>query len=132
VSGGITLLNLPIAFALLKAGYSPVSVHGIGIGLSFCALAARIMILSRQLDFSIWRYIKSVIFPVAATIGISSIIPSYFVFLCSPGISRLFLTVTISVLSVAVAAFFLGTTGMERKLITGKIRAWFPKIKDCS
>jgi O-antigen/teichoic acid export membrane protein len=125
VSGGIILLNLPAVFIALKAGCSPVSVHGIGIGLSVCALVARIMILSRQLDFPSWHYIKSVIFPLGLTIGIGCIIPFCFVSFCSAGVLRLFLTVFISLLSVAGSAFFLGITGAERKWVTGKIKASF-------
>jgi O-antigen/teichoic acid export membrane protein len=125
VSGGITLLNLPMAYAALKAGCSSISIHGIGIVLSVCALASRIIILSRQLDFPIWRYIRSVIFPLGITIGSACIIPFCFVYFYSAGAPRLFLTVVISLLSVAGAAFFLGITGAERKWITEKIKASF-------
>jgi O-antigen/teichoic acid export membrane protein len=129
ISGGITLLNLPVTFAALKAGYSPVSIHYIGIGLSVVVLAVRIIILSRQLDFSAWRYTKAVALPVILVVGVSSIIPVCLVLFCSPGIIRLILTTIISSLSVLGSIFLLGFTGQERKLIMGKIKTYFPKIK---
>lgn len=122
VSGGIILLNLPVTFAALKAGCSPVSVQGIGIGLSVFALAVRIVILSRQLNFSAWLYVKAVVFPVILVAGLSSIIPACFVFFCSPGIIRLLMTVVISLLSVTGIIFLLGITRAEREWVTGKIK----------
>jgi O-antigen/teichoic acid export membrane protein len=121
-SGGITLLNLPAAIAALSAGYSPVSIHGIGIGLSVFALAVRIIILSRQLDFSAWRYVKAAVFPIVLVTAAGSVIPACFVFFCPPGITRLILTAVISSLSVAGVVFLLGLTGREREWIAGKIK----------
>jgi O-antigen/teichoic acid export membrane protein len=124
ISGGILLLNLPFAIIALKAGCSPVSVQIIGIGLSVFALTACILLLARQLEFSVWQFFHTVILPIIAVTVFAGIIPAWFVHITSQGMIRLILTTVISIISIAGSIVLFGVTKIERAWITGKIKGF--------
>jgi O-antigen/teichoic acid export membrane protein len=127
VVGGITILNLPIALIVLIAGFSAVSVQIVSVGISAMAFCARIIILSRQLQFSVLFYVKNTFIPIILVAIIGSIIPAIFVFL-SPmvGIIRLFITVLISAISLGLSVFFIGFSKNERLAVIQGIRKYIP------
>lgn len=126
VVGGISILNLPIALIVLIIGFSAVSVQIVGVGLSVVAFFARIVILSRQLQFSIYYYFKNTLAPVILTIITGSIIPVIFVFLYPTGIIRLFITILISIISLGIAVCFIGFSTNERLILIHGIRKYIP------
>ncbi|MCC5879154.1 MAG: oligosaccharide flippase family protein [Idiomarina sp.] len=58
VVGGILLLNVPLAYVVLRAGYPPASVFILAIGLTLCAATARVVMLKRIFTFSIVDFLK--------------------------------------------------------------------------
>jgi O-antigen/teichoic acid export membrane protein len=124
VVGGISILNLPIALIVLISGFSAASVQIVGVGLSLVAFFARIVILSRQLRFSIYHYLKNTVAPIVLAVIAGSIIPVIFVFLCPAGIVRLFATLLISTASLGLSVFFIGFSKNERLIIIQEIRKY--------
>jgi O-antigen/teichoic acid export membrane protein len=122
VEGGISILNLLIALIALIIGFSAISVQIVGIGVSATALLARIIILSRQLQFSIYQYLKNTITPIILTVITGSIIPVIFVFLYPMGIKRLFITLLISIISLGLSVFFIGFSKYERSIVLREIK----------
>ena len=63
--GGITLLNLPIAWLFLKLGYEPQVTMIISTLISILALFARLFYLKWLVNYPIIHYLRSVLFPVS-------------------------------------------------------------------
>jgi O-antigen/teichoic acid export membrane protein len=124
VVGGISILNLPIALIVLIIGLSAVSVQIVGIGLSLAAFFARIIILSRQLQFSIYHYLKNTLTAIVLAVIAGSVIPAVFVFLYPAGIIRLFITILISTISLGIAVFFIGFSAHERLIVIHGIKKY--------
>jgi hypothetical protein len=122
VIGIIYILNLPIALIFLNLGFSAISVQIIGLILSIFGAFARIILLSRQVKFSIMAFFKNVLIPSVVVFIISSIIPIFFVIMYPAGIIRLILTVIFSITSVAITTYFLGISSNERSIIVREIK----------
>jgi O-antigen/teichoic acid export membrane protein len=129
VVGGITILNLPIALIILIAGFPADSVLIVGVVVSIAAFFARIIILSRQLRFSIYQYFKNVLVPIILVLISGSIVPTFFVFLCPEGIIRLFITILVSTISVVLSVFFIGFSNNERLIVIHGIKKHVPFSK---
>jgi O-antigen/teichoic acid export membrane protein len=125
VVGGIYILNLPIALIILTIGFSAVSVQIVGAGLSIVAFSARIIILSRQLKFSVYQYLKNTVAPIVITIIVGGIIPIVFVSIYPIGMKRLFVTLLISTISLGLSVFFIGFSRQERLMVFSGIKNIF-------
>jgi hypothetical protein len=117
VVGGISILNLPIALIVLIIGFSAASVQVVGIVLSLAAFFARIIILSGQLQFSIYSYLKNTVAPIVLALMAGTVVPVVFVVLYPAGIIRLLITLLISTASLGLSVFFIGFSKRERLLI---------------
>jgi len=60
IVGGIQLLNVPIAWALLAMGCEPECVLIVAIVLSQVCLFARLFLLKKMVGFNVWKYILDV------------------------------------------------------------------------
>jgi O-antigen/teichoic acid export membrane protein len=125
IVGGITILNLPVVLVILSLGFSAVSVQIVGLILTVCAFFARVIILSRQLQFSIWQYIKNTMFPILLVFGLGSVVPSIWIFVYPEGLFKIFATIVISILSVILTVFFIGFSRDERLFVITKIKNIF-------
>jgi hypothetical protein len=125
VVGGISILNLPIALFVLYLGFSAVSVQVIGVILSLFAFFARIIILSRQLQFSLWQYIKKALIPIGLVFIAGSILPIAFVSIYPMKLMRMFFSTGISILSIGITVFIFGLSQNEKEFIKNKIKILF-------
>jgi hypothetical protein len=130
ISGIIFIGNLPVSLVALLFGFSAVSVQVIGVILSVSVFFARLFILARQIQFSIWYYIKSVLIPSIIVCIIGSIIPVLFVWIYPEGIKRLFLTVITSTVSIMLTILFLGISSSERLIVIRKVKSHIPFYKN--
>jgi O-antigen/teichoic acid export membrane protein len=128
IVSGVLLLNLPISLILLYYEKSVIHVLLLGITLSLFAFIARLVILSKQLQFSIYIYIKIVLIPILLVAITGSILPIIFVFTYPNGIVRLFLTVIISSISIIASIFFIGLSIEERIIVKRVIYRYKKKI----
>jgi O-antigen/teichoic acid export membrane protein len=126
VVGGISILNLPIALIVLIIGFSAISVQIVGVGVSAVAFFVRIILLSRQLQFSIYQYLKNTVIPIVLTVIAGSIIPIVFVSLYPMGMKRFFITLFISIISLGLSIFFIGFSKYERSILVKGIRKCLP------
>ena len=129
IVGGISILNLPIALIVLTIGFSAASVQIVGIGLSIAAFFARIIILSRQLQFSVYFYFKSTILPIVLVGGIGSFLSIILVYIYPAGTIRLFLTIIISTISLMCSVLFIGLSKDERVIIFNRLRTRISFLK---
>ncbi|WP_228346252.1 hypothetical protein [Venatoribacter cucullus] len=117
VVGGILLLNIPISYAILKAGSAPEVVFYVTISLSVSALLARIQLASSLINMKKRKYIFDTLVPVIAV--------ALFVFLANRFINDFFtaslldffLSTLASSFLIVVAVFFVGLKQNERALL---------------
>ena len=100
VVGGLSLLTLPLAYLLLKMGYSPTSALVASLFISVLCLFARVALLSRTIDF-----------PAVS-------------FLCHVALKMLILTIASYIIPLVLYHFsyFLGIEKHERDVIISKIK----------
>jgi O-antigen/teichoic acid export membrane protein len=130
ISGIIFIGNLPVSLVVLLLGFSAVSVQVIGVILSVIVFLVRLFVLARQIQFSIWYYIKSTLIPSITVCIIGSIIPVIFVWIYPEGVKRLFLTVITSTVSIMLTIFFLGISSPERLIVITKVKSHIPFYKN--
>ena len=122
VVGSILLLNAPISYIVLKFGANPYSVFIVSICIAIFAFFIRLIILTRLIDFSFWKYIFKVLLPVVSCAGIALII-SYFVrCMMQDNFLRLCVVVIISVISVCLSGYLIALSKDEKKWIIGIIK----------
>ena len=114
VVGGIQLLNLPIAYALLKAGYVPEITVDVSIGLSVLCLFVRLMMLNRKIGFPMGEFIRRVVLNVMS-VTIVAVIPCVFVSIYMPmSLAGFMMNVCACVLFALLSVLFVGCSKDER------------------
>lgn len=122
VVGSILLLNIPVAYLLLKRGY-PIATPLV-VSLVFIILGniSRLLFCRSMLGLSIRTYIRTVIIPITMVSALSFIMP-YIVFSAmEEGWWRLLVCSLSSVLFGAIAIFYCGLTVTERLFIVNLLR----------
>lgn len=61
ISGGLTLLNLPVSYILLVLGYDPYSTMFVVIFLTYLTVVVRAFILKKLLGFSVRSYLNQIV-----------------------------------------------------------------------
>jgi hypothetical protein len=114
VVGGIQLLNLPIAYALLKAGYVPEITVDVSIGLSVLCLFVRLMMLKRKIGFPMGEFLRRVVMNVLL-VTIVAIVPCLFISIYMPlTLAGFIINVCACVLVALLSVLFVGCSGDER------------------
>jgi O-antigen/teichoic acid export membrane protein len=121
-TGIVFMCNIPVSLIALNLGFSAVSVQIIGVVLSICVFFTRVVILSKQIQFSIFHYFKSVLIPSIFVCIVGSIIPVCFASMYHDGIKRLFFTILVSTISIILAIYFLGISSNERLIVIQEIK----------
>lgn len=121
--GGITLLNIPISYVLLKLGYSPESYLLVAITLSVLCLCVKLIIVRYYLQFSILKFIKEVLWNLLLVSTISSVLCSCFNRCLSEGLLFLLLGVFSNVLISSMVIFFVGCSEKERLMVISKVKS---------
>lgn len=120
IVGGCQLLNLPVAYILLKNGLPPESVFIVSIVIAFCCLILRLIMLRRMVNFNIIKFVREVLIKILIVSVISSIIPLYIYYSMDETILRLVLVLIVSLVSTGMAIFIFGCTNGERQMIKTK------------
>ena len=69
--GTIILLNLPVAYGILKMGYAPHTVLVSAILIDIIALLARLIIIHRQIpEFDVRRFVIQLLIPITLTVAL--------------------------------------------------------------
>lgn len=118
----IMFLNLPIAYVLLKTGFSPESVFYLAIILAITAQFSRLFFVKKQLGLSLTQYGLSVIIPSLLVTIASSIPPLLIKFYFSTILQMSFISLIISCTTVALFSFTIGLNKQERISILSFIK----------
>lgn len=128
VVGCLILLNLPLAYFLLKLGYPAYSALISYIIIELFACSFRIYFLKKVGGLSISEYFEKVIFreviPVISSIFICYLITSNF-----SGSYRFLITTTSSSIIFILSAYFAGLCDDEKEIVNNTFLNLFIKIK---
>lgn len=124
--GIIMILTLPISWIFLKLGFAPDSVFYISLALSTISLFIRLGIANKKTGIPYWGFVKQVIVP-SIIVAVVATIPSYALLVFTgEGIVSTLAVCCVSVLSVLLAAYFIGMNRGEREAIN---RMFLKKLK---
>ena len=129
VTGGLLILNLPVAWLFLKMGYPPESTMYVAMGISIIAQITRVYFSHRQNGMPILDYLKDALTPIAIVAVLTLPIPIYLGSVIIAGWFR-FLTVTVtSLIITAFIVYSVGITRGERQMIMNLIKKRLPWIR---
>lgn len=116
VISSVILLNLPIGYAMLLFGFSPVAVIGLRVLLNAVTLMVRILYLKRKINFPAKKYICHTLAPSLLVTLLCIPIP-YYLYQSARSFSGIVMTVSSSLLICALLIVALGLNREERKYI---------------
>ncbi len=129
VVGGLQLMNLPLAYIMLRIGFIPETVTMIAIALSQCCLAARLIMLRGMIGLQVRKYIKEVYINVVGVTVFSSLIPfACKHFLPEDNFLMLILNCVVCVICTAIVVYFVGCNKRERDLVRAKSRTILSRV----
>jgi len=129
VTGGLTLLNLPLSLFILKMGYYPYSVMTISIIISILCLISRLKILNIVMQFPIRSFYNNVLLKITKITVLSLIFPMLIFYYLDKGWPRFIIVCIISIITSICAIYLLGITETERQFFKNIISVYFKKIK---
>ena len=122
--GGMLLMNFPLSYICLKAGFPPESTSVVAIWVSLCCLLLRLAFLRKMVGLSMRRFLKSVCLNVFSVTVIALVIPVLFVWLSAEDGWRRFLLVSFVCLVCSVFSVYrIGCSKNERQFIMQKVYA---------
>lgn len=126
--GSILLLNIPIAYLLLKMGCHIATPLVVSIVFMLVGNASRIVFCRNMIGLSLKMYVREVVFPIVGVCLLSAILPMVVFFNMEPGLFRLVVSIAVGVVSVTVMVFFVGFTSEERKFVYSAVRPRFVRL----
>lgn len=122
VTGGLLILNLPVAYLFLNYGYPAETTMYIAICISLLAQITRIFFANHYAGMSVIGYVKSVLFRIVSVVFISCLLPLVIQSFNNEGLSRFILTSTVSLLWSGFIIWVIGITASERASLSNLIK----------
>ena len=120
VVGGILLLNFPLSYVCLKAGFAPESTYVVAIIVAIVCLISRLFFLRKSANLSMSGFLKRVVLNVAMVLACSITVPLVIHELMPYGWERFLVVGTASVIMSAISVLFVGCNRSERSFIIRK------------
>lgn len=121
VVGGLNLLNLPISYLLLKMGYPAEAFLYVAIVIACIAIAARLIILKREMNFHSRRFFKSVLLNCMYVTILSLICPIMASIVFKSNWNGFVALTLICLTSCSFIIYFIGCNSSERQFIKEKV-----------
>lgn len=116
VVGGILLMNFPVSYILLKMGYFPEITLIVAIVISQICLFARLAFLKNMVKLPVGAFIKDVYCNIIIVTVVALVIPLFCHSFIEAQYIRLFVVCIVSVITSALAIYFIGCNKDERAL----------------
>lgn len=129
VVGGILILNLPLSLLALWLGAPPYAAMIVGCLLSIASLVARIVIISRQIEFPWRKYITSVLLRASIVIACVGIIVAAYKYVMPHYRFDFLVNIAVCLIVTATCIYTLGLDTTERNAVQNKITTWIKKLK---
>ena len=114
----ITIAFIPVAYIFLKMGANAEFVFFIAAIFTLLSLISGIIIASKIIPFSFWKYIQQVIIPMLFITLISvgfCYVPHL---LINEGWERLIITSLLSLISISISGYYIGLNSKEKKALS--------------
>ena len=111
------VLVFPLSYLCFKKGLPPESSYIVLTTVNFVVLLIRVLMTCRQTGLRLSMVLRDTVLRVVAVSLSSSVLPLAVYLLCAPSVLRMVAVVLVSLLSVGVAAWFLGATRGERAAV---------------
>jgi O-antigen/teichoic acid export membrane protein len=121
IVGGLQLLNLPVAYVLLKSGAPAESTVAVSIVISQICLFARLILLKSMIGLSPGEFLRRVYMNVLAVAAVAAAVPFVLRIFMPDGFLGFCLGAGVCVLSAGLSIFFIGCTVNERREIVTTI-----------
>lgn len=121
IVGGISLLNLPISYALFKLGYQPYSAMAVGIVVSVVCHFARLFLLKKSISFPLGLFVRRVTLRVLWVTIVSIVLPILVFYRLNDGLLSFIIVFVVSFLSTSAFSYIWGLENNERQFIINKI-----------
>lgn len=120
IVGGLQMMNLPISYFCMKAGFMPECVIIIAIILSQCCLATRLILLKNMIHLPVVQYLKNVYLNVIVVSLGAIFVPLLMHQYTDSGFLQFILNSIVCLICTIIAIYFIGCTKQERILIKSK------------
>lgn len=125
VVGGVLLTILPVSYVVLRLGGAPYSVFLVHLVICIVAFVLRLVIVKPMIGLSVGRYFREVAGRCLAVVAVSLVLPLALYFgLDGPSWLDFVLVCLASVLSVAVASYFIALDRPERAFVVSRVVAF--------
>lgn len=122
VTGGLLIMNLPIAWFFLKMGYPPQVTMYIAMAISAMAQVTRVFFAREYTNMSARKYLREVICPILIVTIFSIIMPILVWSQFDENFKRFFIVSVVCVVSTSISILYLGITKQERSWIKSIIK----------
>lgn len=116
-TGGLLLLNLPVAYVFLQLDYPPQITMEISIVITAFSILSRLLFVKHYLSVSLKKYISEVMKYIVMVSITSIVLPLCLHYYLDYGFIRLVLVSMVSTLSIALSIYFVGVSKGERQAI---------------
>ena len=129
IVGSVQLLNLPLSYAVLKLGSSPVSVMVVAIAVEIVAMLTRICLIPHYIPgFSASGFLRNVVLKSVSVVSIACVFPAL-LRLKLPQDFLSFLIISATCLASSILCIlFIGCDKNERQYVYCKCRDWYEHI----
>lgn len=124
ITGGITILTLPVAYILLKNEFGPTSVFYTLFILAILAQITRIYFMKTLLNMPLERYFKEVVIRVCMVTILSPIVPYVLHCFLNETFINVVITILFSLISTVFISLYFGITKDERSWIACQINKY--------
>ena len=129
MAGGTQLLNFPLAYIILKLGFTPVATVGSVIIVSIICLCLRLKLVYDMMNYPVLLFFTSVILKTIS-IFIICIIPALLIInIMQEGWLRLFVNILTTEVVCIFVIFTIGLTRSEKTFVFSKISNIYKNVK---
>lgn len=129
IVGGMSLLNIPFSYILLRIMKEPLVPFFVSIGISLLMMVSKIIFFKVLAKISVWKYIQKVILPIVIIV---CIVFTFDYFLVHPvgNFLKLVINVIVEVPVIGLLVVFVGFGKKERKVLFSTIPVVKRFVKD--
>lgn len=129
VVGGLTFMNIPVSYLMMRLGFKVEVFFYISIILSFITLSARLLILQKDTGFKSYSFFYRVILNGVIVFTPSYLIPYSFSFAFNNSLMSFIILLIVCILSTLSSIIFIGLNSEERCKMKNKFINYFNSKK---
>ena len=122
VVGGLQLMNLPVSYLFLRAGFQPEVTVAVAIGISQICLVARLFMLRGMIGLSISEFLRRVYLNVLSVTAAAVVFPLLFSMYFADSPATFVCSVILCLISACVAIYLVGCSRDEKKALYSFIK----------